>query len=471
MKLVKDLAANNASYVAQTLIRLLSTAIIARLVTPEEMGIWTLAFSIIGLMAIFRDFGTATYVETTSVLEHDDIRACNGIQFGIGTILFVLFNLLASPIATFYKEPRLANAIHLMTLSFLLIPFSSVIYGSFIRNGRIRLVSTIELIAQFIFYSVVTLAAYKGMSYMSAPIGLIASQIVQISIVIYYRSPGHPMTLSLRRAAKVASLSSSALGVAILGYISSKASDFILPKTLGFTQSALYEKGVNSADIVNQAVNQMVGTVLMSSLRVRTEKDPDQFPRLATVTVIAMGLIATLGASIIAFNAESFLLTLFGSQWAQSESALRIIALAIPAGCLSGYLVRILYFKDQYRKALRLALISKITVIAIIALLSYQSIQVIALGVLAAELVFLGMNLYYTRDLVSWRGEIGPLLIDIAIILLIGMVSAGVIRFGHLDSTLLRFLSSAALTTALTLAYMFFLRRSRVAQIRHLLNI
>jgi hypothetical protein len=81
------------------------------------------------------------------------------------------------------------------------------------------------------------------------------------------------------------------------------------------------------------------------------------------------------------------------------------------------------------------------------------------------------MNLYYTRDLVSWHGEIGPLLLDIAIILLIGMVSAGVIRFGQLDSTLLRFLSAAALTTALTLAYVFFLRHSRVAQIRHLLNI
>jgi O-antigen/teichoic acid export membrane protein len=471
VKLVKDLAANNVSYVAQTLIRLLSTAIISRLVTPEEMGIWTLAFSIIGLMMIFRDFGTSSYIETTSVLEADDIRACNGIQYVLGAALFALFNLLARPIAGFYNEPRLANAIHLMTLSFLLIPLSSTIYSSFMRDSRIQLKSVIDLFAQFVFYSVVTLAAYAGMSYMSAPIGMIASQIVLISFALYYRRPDHPMTLSFRSAGKVTRSSSSALGVALLGFVSEKASDFILPKTQSFTQSALYEKGVNSADIVKQGVNQVIGTVLMSNLRTRTAENPGAFQRLAVQTISLLGLIATLGATILSFNAESFILILFGSQWVKSEAALRIIALALPAVCLSSYLVRILYFKDQYHTALRLALVSKIAVVAMIALLSYQRIEVIAMGVLIAELVFFAMNFYYTRSLLNWGADIGVLALDILVIFLIGFVSASLLEPHYIVGSLLRFVSGAALTTLLTLAYFLLLRRSRVEQIRQVLNI
>jgi O-antigen/teichoic acid export membrane protein len=471
MKIIKDLAANNVSYVAQTLIRLSFTAIIARLVTPEEMGIWTLAFAIQGFMMIFRDFGTSSYIETTSVLEADDIKACNGIQYAMGTVLFVLFNLLARPFSEFYNEPRLANAIHLMTLSFLMIPVSSTIYSTFVRDARIQLKSAIDLIAQVVFYCVLTLAAYAGMSYMSASIALFVSQFVLVSLVLYHRRPDHPMTLSFRRASTVTRSSTSALGVALLGFVSEKASDFILPKAQGFTQSALYEKGVNSTEIVKQGVNQVIGSVLMSNLRTRTAENPETFTRLAVQTISIMGLIATLGASILSFNAKSFILILFGSQWVKSEMALRVIALALPAVCLSSYLVRILYFKDQYQKALRLALISKIAVVVVIALLAYQRIEVIAMGVLIVELVFFAVHFYYTRPLLDWGTDIGLLVLDILIILLIGFASESLLELYPVASNFLRFGSGAALTTLLTLTYFFLLRRSRLMQIRNVLNI
>jgi O-antigen/teichoic acid export membrane protein len=471
MKLIKDLAANNASYFVQVSGRLVYSSIVARLVTPEEMGIWTLSFALIGLSMILRDFGTSSYIETTSVLEANDLRVCNGIQFGFGALLFILFNLLASPIAELYTEPRLANAIHLMTLSFLLIPVSSTAYSTFVRDSRLQLKSAIDLIVQLVFYSVVTLAAYAGMSYMSAPIGMITSQVVMITLVLYHRRPDHPMTLSFRNVGKVTKSSSNALGVAFLGFFSDKASDFILPKSQSFTQSALYEKGVNSADIAKQGVNQVIGTVLMSNLRTRTATNPETFPRLAVQTVSLLGLIATLSASILSFNAESFILILFGPQWVQSEGALRLIALTLPAVSLSSYLVRILYFKNQYQKAFRLALISKITVVAVIALLAYQRIEVIAMGVLIAELVFFGLHFYYTRSFLDWGNDIGLLLLDISIILLAGFASASLLEQYPVASNFLRFASGAALTTLLTLAYFFLLRRSCLLQIRNVLKI
>jgi O-antigen/teichoic acid export membrane protein len=265
--------------------------------------------------------------------------------------------------------------------------------------------------------------------------------------------------------------STSSLGTSMLSYFSDKASDYILPKTQGFAQSALYEKGINCAELVKQAIVTVLGTVLLSSLRTRIEKAPEQARSLTSDTIYCTFLLATLGATILAVNAENVLLVLFGSQWLASLEPLRFISIAIPFMCLSSFLIRILYFNNQHSLVLRVSVFARPLVVLVVLLLSHQKLEQIAMGILAAEIGFAFLYCHLTRHLVDWPQCLKRLVLEAMVIVAIGL---GVSEFIHWLPTKIPFLvivASALTILGLVVSFFFVFRRATIDRFKAILEI
>ena len=76
LALLSSLAGNYISVALQ----LLSTVIIARLLTPTEIGIYAVAAVLAQLAAQFRDFGMAEYLIQEKDLTNEKIRAAFGVN-------------------------------------------------------------------------------------------------------------------------------------------------------------------------------------------------------------------------------------------------------------------------------------------------------------------------------------------------------------------------------------------------------
>ncbi len=471
MSVVKGLLVGNAAFAIQTVARLFSTAIVARLITPLEMGIWTLGFALIGLFQIMRDFGTATFIQTNKELTNEQIKVCNGLQLIVGLLFFVVFTLAAEPIAAFYKEPRVSQVVYVLALGFLIMPLSSTSFNLFIRDGRFALKSGIDFVAQMLMYAGTVAFAFFGASHLSAPISVVIAQILVVILCFHYRNRQYPLGYSFKNVTHVAKLSGTALSVSLIQHAADKSPDFALPKTQGFAEASIYEKGVNCLELVKLAVVELVGSVLVSSLRIRSEKDSNVFPSLASDTLSCLAVLAVLGSSLLAVNAFDFLNTLFGAQWVGAQSTLKVLAFATPFVCMTAFLTKVMYLQSMHSIVLRLAFVTRLIVIGLVLILANGPILTLAYGVVIAEILFFVAYAYVNRNKLAWGRFVVPTIIDSLIcVCIVYGVHHGIKHWFNLNSVFALAINSGLV--AIIVAIVFFIaRKSTVNKLRNCLNL
>ena len=57
------------------LIGLISTVVLARILTPDEFGVFGVAFAVVSIAASFREFGTGEFLVKENKITHETLRA------------------------------------------------------------------------------------------------------------------------------------------------------------------------------------------------------------------------------------------------------------------------------------------------------------------------------------------------------------------------------------------------------------
>ena len=69
------------------LIQFGSTLILSRLLTPADIGIYTIAYSLVAIGHVFRDFGVGNYIQQEKNLTDDRLRAAMTIALFFAWIM------------------------------------------------------------------------------------------------------------------------------------------------------------------------------------------------------------------------------------------------------------------------------------------------------------------------------------------------------------------------------------------------
>src|SRR5512143_3333286 len=88
-------------------LNVISAMIIARLLTPTEIGVFAVTMAMIGLVSTVRDLGAGQYMVQERELTVERIRAVWAVQLGIGGLLALLVALAALPAGHFYGDARI----------------------------------------------------------------------------------------------------------------------------------------------------------------------------------------------------------------------------------------------------------------------------------------------------------------------------------------------------------------------------
>jgi len=109
------------------LFRLITTLIVARLMTPEYFGLAAIALASNEVAHVIARFGTSAYIVQCSdeqLKRHKHIA--NALNWAIGIALFTLQCAIAWPIAAWYNAPELVWPICVLALSYLMMPFGEL---------------------------------------------------------------------------------------------------------------------------------------------------------------------------------------------------------------------------------------------------------------------------------------------------------------------------------------------------------
>ena len=152
-----------------------ASVIIARLLTPDEIGIFVLAMSASAILTSLRAFGVGSYLIREPDLDLAKIRSAFGVMLAVSWSLGLLLFFSRDFIAGLYGRESIAEAISLLSLNFAISPLGAPAAALLTREMRFKVLHNIGIASSAIGTLVSVVLAYLGLSYMALAWGLLVT--------------------------------------------------------------------------------------------------------------------------------------------------------------------------------------------------------------------------------------------------------------------------------------------------------
>lgn len=309
------------------LLGFIASLFLARLLTPHEIGIFSVAYVFAGLLRTIREMGLGAYIVQEAELTDDRLRTASGIAILIAVITGGIVASLAVVAGDFYREAGVTQAIYVIAFSFLLVPFGATTMSVLRRGMRFRDIAIIDLTSVLAQNGSAITLAWLGFSYMSLAWSSLIGIFATVVAAYFFRPKAMPWKPSLREWRRVLSFSSFASGSSLVNYASYSANDLVLGRMLNMESVALVNRANGLSELVTTVVGRAANAVSLPYFSKQQREGTAQGPAfIQASTIITMILFPT--CAVMATVAEPLILLLFGPQWTQSIKVLQILCLA-----------------------------------------------------------------------------------------------------------------------------------------------
>lgn len=258
----KALAFTLSSQYLSFLLQFVTTIIISRLLTPAEVGIFSMAAAFMLLGQLLRDFGTGQYLIQEKDLTTDRIRAAFMVTLATGWSVAALIFLLAPFISGFLAEPGVEAVMRILALNFALIPFGSITLAYLQRQMRFRETMIVRLISALAGAATSITCAYAGMSYYSLAWGAVVGTAASVLATNVIRPKELPRLPGFREMRRVLSFAGQMSASTVISQIGPIINELLIGKFLGVASLGLYSRGQGLVKLFESVVMRGINPVL-----------------------------------------------------------------------------------------------------------------------------------------------------------------------------------------------------------------
>lgn len=327
--------------------------ILARLLTPEEIGIYSIAVAFFGIGQIIRDFGISEYITQEKDLSSEKVASAFTVSLSICWTLALVFYLLGPVISEFYERQELEELFGWLIFNFLLIPFGTLTLSLLKRALQFKKLMVINFISTLAYSAVAVVTAYLGYSYLSLAWASVSGTAATILMAWAYRPADQPWLPSVAAIRHVASFGFKMSYATMAGYLNKSAPELIIGKFQGAHEVAIFGKAMSTTLLFTELVFNGLSKVIEPAFAQKNREQGDLkgpfMHATAALTVIAWPFFA-----FFVVMAEPIILFLYGDQWIESIPLLRVVSIAAMIYFTFNLTARVLVSKG---KSSRLAMI------------------------------------------------------------------------------------------------------------------
>jgi O-antigen/teichoic acid export membrane protein len=377
-----------------TVTSLVATAVVARFVTPAEVGVVTAAISVMALVRFLEQFGLAEAVVQRLEIRPEQISALFWINTATGFSLGLAFVVGSPVVARFFGQPELAPILAVLSLTFVFDALGGMPRALLRRSFRFRALAATNAISTASgSMAGIAIAVAGGGSW------AIVGQAVVNSLVYLVGSwiasgwrPGPP-----RRGAGVGSLLRFGIHVTMangLGNAVRNIDNILIAKFVGPAALGAYDRAFQLMQLPMTHFNQPFNAAVVPALS-RLQHEPEAYRRLY---LRLNGVVVSVAFPIAVFSAvaaPAIVGTLLGPAWSESAVLLRWLS---PAGLLLALNVAIGWTYTSLGRTgrqLRWTVVaSTVTIVGIVAGLPWGAVGV-AIGLSGSRLLLRIPSLLY----------------------------------------------------------------------------
>lgn len=313
-------------------IGLLSAVVVARLLTPAEIGIWAIGSAIVMILSEFRLLGAGVYLVREPELSETKIRSALGVTFLISWALGILVVLVSPLLAGFYDIEGLRWLFYMLSMTFFLAPFVSIPYALLQRSMNFGRLFVVTVCGAGIGFAVTIAGIFLGLSYYAMALGFIANAVTQLVLANslirqrYWRPEFRDIVPVMRLGAY--SSASNMLKKSLL-----TVPDMIIGKMGTPTQVGLFSRGLGFVEFLSASVQQGVSPVALPYLSEKVRAKADVGKAYLRAGVLVGGVLWPVLA-VAAVSSLPVIRFFFGDQWDQAAPVASVLAVWAMMRCV-----------------------------------------------------------------------------------------------------------------------------------------
>jgi len=171
----------------------IATLLIARVLSPADYGIFSMALLYLGLLALVTEFGLGAAIVTIRNLSGRQVAQLNTVSVILGLAGFALTCAAAIPLGYFFHSPELPAVLMVMALGFVISSFQSVPSALLQKDLRYKLISIIELAKTTGTALVMLPLAFLGARYWTLVAGSLVGSLIATGLTLARKRHGFAM--------------------------------------------------------------------------------------------------------------------------------------------------------------------------------------------------------------------------------------------------------------------------------------
>lgn len=397
-------AAALASQGCKLVLQLAATVVLARLLTPEDYGLFVVVFAVVALFSVFRETGLAAATVQSAEVTHAQVSALFWIGLALCAALALLTALAAPAVGWLYGEPRLVGATAALGAGLVLAALGAQHRSLLRRQMRFAALSAVEVVSFALGVGAGVVAAVSGARYWSLVLMHLTTAAASTAgfwLACDWR-PGRPARVAGVRP--LLAFGGHLTGFEVVSYFARNADFLLVGWYWGARQLGFYDKAFQLLLVPVLHVAQPLGGVAFPALS-RLKDDPRRFREYFDRCVL---LTVSVGMPFVAFlfvTAERAVPFVLGPQWADAAPIFRALA---PAALLGPVYTSVLWVTaslGQTRRQLAWgAALSAVTVAGFAAGLPWGAVGVAAAFSLTRAALLVPTLVYcYRESPLRWR--------------------------------------------------------------------
>lgn len=379
------------------LIGLGSTLALARLLTPGQVGVYSVCAAFAAMAALLRDFGVSEYLIQERDLTRDKLRSAMGIALCTAWSLGALVWLTREPLARYFAEPGVAQVLAVTALQFFILPLSSPAFALLNREMAFRQIFFLQTATNATHATTALGLALAGWGTMSLAWAPVVAVVVQTLILAWQRPQDTFVMPRFREARSVLRFGLAYMSSRTVENLAQNAHEPVIAKVFGFAELGWFSRAIGMVEMFRSNVADAITRVATPAFANEHRAGRSVTQALLRATTIFSALSWPF-FGFVALSAHEIVLVLFGPQWMAAAPLATVLALAALPARLYEFVPQMFSATGHVWRRLQLAMwVSGMHIAAILAA-AWFGLMAMAAAFVFSGLVMLALCAWHLRQ-------------------------------------------------------------------------
>ena len=343
---------------------LLSTLVLARLLTPADFGLIALAMSVVKLVETLREFGFEMPLIQKRDASRDDFDTAWTLNVILAAVICTLIAIAAPFAADFYSEPRIEVILYLIAAGHFFLAFQNIGTVQFRRDLDFKRDFALQVAQKVSMVAVAIPLAFALRSYWALVGGIVAGNVA--AVVVSYAFMHYRPRFCLKSWRPLFSFSKWIQVSSMLRYVRDRGFVLVMGRALDASAIGLFSVAKEIGGAANQALIAPINRAVFPGYS-RLANDAERLRDAYKSTLGLIALVAVPASAGVAAISNLLVPVALGPQWHAAAPLLTLLALGGATRALSASTASVLYATGQPRLQTLTVGIQSVTLLPMIA--------------------------------------------------------------------------------------------------------